>query len=128
MPVIYTSSYVIGKDHQVAVKVLRASTTDVQDPSYSERLEKVTTVFSACTYARTDVNHQLIKAEVGIWHELDHINVVKLLGTCGNFGPQVSMVLPWYANGNLHGFLQKHKSLVYSERLRLVGSYTIIFR
>jgi len=91
---------------KVAVKVLRAGCSDLNNPVVNEKLEK------------------LLKAEVGIWHELNHPNIVKLLGTCSGFGPYVSMCCPWYANGNLPSFLQKHKSLVYTERLRLIREIT----
>lgn len=40
--------------------------------------------------------------------------------TCRGFGPCVSMVCPWYANGNLSTFLSKNESLDYTDRLRLI--------
>ena len=64
---------------------------------------------------------QMLRAEIRVWHGLDHPNIVKLLGTCKGFSPYSSMILPWFANGSLSSFLQKHKSLIYGERLRLVS-------
>ncbi|KLO12803.1 kinase-like protein [Schizopora paradoxa] len=101
---IYMSEWIQPRKGRckVAVKVLRSGGSNLNNPEVHEKLEK------------------LLKTEVGIWHELNHPNVVKLLGTCNGFGPYASMVCPWYANGNLPCFIQKHKSLIYSERLRLI--------
>ncbi|THH05685.1 hypothetical protein EW145_g4625 [Phellinidium pouzarii] len=45
--------------------------------------------------------------ELRMWLRLEHENVVPLLGICKSFENElfVSMVSPWYDNGNLHDFI-----------------------
>ncbi|KAH8113353.1 kinase-like domain-containing protein, partial [Phellopilus nigrolimitatus] len=86
---------------KVAIKVLRHHAVNATDTSVSERVNK------------------MLRAEIRIWHALDHPNIIKLLGTSRGFSPYTSMILPWLANGSLPSFLKRHKSLIYPERLRL---------
>ncbi|KAL5508382.1 hypothetical protein ACEPAH_6001 [Sanghuangporus vaninii] len=87
---------------KVAIKVLRPHALNPKEKTVSERINK------------------MLRAEIRVWHGLDHPNIVKLLGTCKGFSPYSSMILPWFANGSLSSFLHKHKSLIYGERLRLI--------
>ncbi|KAL5527259.1 hypothetical protein ACEPAG_6050 [Sanghuangporus baumii] len=87
---------------KVAIKVLRPHALNPKEKTTSERINK------------------MLRAEIRVWHGLDHPNIVKLLGTCKGFSPYSSMILPWFANGSLSSFLHKHKSLIYEERLRLI--------
>ncbi|KAL5530598.1 hypothetical protein ACEPAF_6856 [Sanghuangporus sanghuang] len=87
---------------KVAIKVLRPHALNPKEKTISERINK------------------MLRAEIRVWHGLDHPNIVRLLGTCKGFSPYSSMILPWFANGSLSSFLHKHKSLIYGERLRLI--------
>ncbi|THG93546.1 hypothetical protein EW145_g8351 [Phellinidium pouzarii] len=87
---------------KVAIKVLRQHGFSIEGNGVNDRVNK------------------MLRAGIRIWHALDHPNIVKLLGTCRGFSPYASMILPWFANGSLPSFLQKHKSLIYSERLRII--------
>lgn len=58
-----------------------------------------------------------------MWLRLQHDNVVPLLGVCKDFdnGPFVSMVSPWYENGNLHDYIAAHGELSFGKRMSLVS-------
>jgi hypothetical protein len=49
---------------------------------------------------------QRLKAEINVWHNLDHPNVVQLLGISRNFGPRPALVSMWYENGHVMRYLE----------------------
>lgn len=56
-----------------------------------------------------------------MWLDLEHDNVLPLLGTTMNFGRFPAMVCPWAENGTLTSYLQDcHGRLPVLEILRLV--------
>lgn len=63
---------------------------------------------------------QALRRELGMWKRLDHINILPLLGIARDFSPSISMVSPWCENGSLAAYLQKHKGITVSDRLRLL--------
>ncbi|KAG8975619.1 hypothetical protein FRC05_005412 [Tulasnella sp. 425] len=46
-----------------------------------------------------------LKQEVTIWMKLNHRNIAPLMGF--TLFPSVTLIAPWYANGNIHGYLRK---------------------
>lgn len=68
--------------------------------------------------------------EIHVWKELNHPNILPLLGTTSDFGPYFStgMVSPWMHKGDLDNFLRRMGSnLSVSERLQIVRvSYIIL--
>ncbi|TDL29261.1 kinase-like protein [Rickenella mellea] len=87
---------------KVAIKVLRRNQMDVDDDPSLQRI------------------HKRLLSEIRVWSTLDHSNVVKMHGICDGFGPYMSIICPWYSNGTISNFLQKYKSIIYEERLRLI--------
>ncbi|KAG1865403.1 kinase-like domain-containing protein [Suillus subluteus] len=59
-----------------------------------------------------------------MWKRLVHINILPLLGIARGFSPSISMVSPWCENGSLAAYLQKHKGITVSDRLRLLQDVT----
>jgi hypothetical protein len=49
------------------------------------------------------------------------MNISPLLGIATGFSPSISMVSPWYENGSLAAYLQKHEGITMFDRLRLVS-------
>ncbi|KAI5117396.1 hypothetical protein M0805_007787 [Coniferiporia weirii] len=62
--------------------------------------------------------------ELRMWVRLEHENVVQLLGICRSFDmePFVSMVSPWYRNGNLHDYIASPRTVLkLSGRMKLLS-------
>jgi hypothetical protein len=70
--------------------------------------------------------HGIIKrlaAEIRLWKGLDHDNVLPLLGTVSDFGPQTSLVSPWLEEGRLTDYLERcERDLDLVRRLQLVST------
>jgi serine/threonine protein kinase len=65
---------------------------------------------------------QRVRRETRIWMNLDHINILPLLGTTMGFGQFPAMVSPWLENGSLTSYLERRgDTLTTMERLALVG-------
>ncbi|KAF8839138.1 kinase-like protein [Paxillus ammoniavirescens] len=63
-----------------------------------------------------------IRREIKTWLNLDHNNVLPLLGTTMNFGQFPAMVCPWLENGSLISYLERqYNNLTGVERLTLVS-------
>ncbi|KIJ13858.1 hypothetical protein PAXINDRAFT_13406 [Paxillus involutus ATCC 200175] len=65
---------------------------------------------------------QRVRREMRIWTNLDHINILPLLGTTMGFGRLPAMISPWLENGALSSYLERRgDSLTTMERLALLG-------
>ncbi|KAJ8697496.1 hypothetical protein PTI98_004299 [Pleurotus ostreatus] len=86
---------------KLAVKVIRSFTDNQCD--YMKKLDK------------------RLWREVIIWKELEHKNILPLLGVVRGFGPYVSMVCPWMAKGSLTQYLGRQGSeLSHQRRLQII--------
>jgi serine/threonine protein kinase len=56
-----------------------------------------------------------------IWGNLDHPNIVPLLGVTSDFGKSIAMVCQWMNQGTLSEYLEKEK-----ENLRLHDRLNIV--
>ncbi|KIJ09096.1 hypothetical protein PAXINDRAFT_172637 [Paxillus involutus ATCC 200175] len=83
----------------VAVKAVRTQMTDPQHLATQEKK---------------------LRHELKVWDELQHINIVELLGVVSDFGVLPSMVSPWFSNGSLSSYLSKHEAMGLSARLGLL--------
>ncbi|KDQ28664.1 hypothetical protein PLEOSDRAFT_166837 [Pleurotus ostreatus PC15] len=91
---------------KLAVKVIRSFTDNQCD--YMKKLDKAHT-------------QQRLWREVIIWKELEHKNILPLLGVVRGFGPYVSMVCPWMAKGSLTQYLGRQGSeLSHQRRLQII--------
>ncbi|KAF9231037.1 kinase-like domain-containing protein [Melanogaster broomeanus] len=64
--------------------------------------------------------------EIKVWLNLNHVNIVPLLGTTMGFGQFPAMVCPWLANGQLSSYLERQSdSLKLGERLVLLSDVTM---
>ncbi|KIJ66995.1 hypothetical protein HYDPIDRAFT_85639, partial [Hydnomerulius pinastri MD-312] len=65
---------------------------------------------------------QRFDREVGIWHQLDHKNILPLYGLVNGFGFYPAMICPWAANGALSDYLERrHQTLSMEDKFRLVS-------
>ncbi|KAG1718133.1 kinase-like domain-containing protein [Suillus paluster] len=62
----------------------------------------------------------VLRRELGIWKRLQHSNILKFMGTTGEFGPSVALVAPWIVNDTLTSFLNDNKTLTLRDRLLLL--------
>ena len=58
-----------------------------------------------------DVDNMLL--EVTKMKELDHPNVMSLIGVCLDAGSRVSIIMPFMANGSLLNYLRKERETLY---------------
>ena len=58
-----------------------------------------------------DVDNMLL--EVTKMKELDHPNVMSLIGVCRDAGSGVSIIMPFMANGSLLNYLRKERETLY---------------
>lgn len=49
---------------------------------------------------------QRLRREIKAWKQLDHENIIKVLGTVSDFGPMTSIVYPWAEFGTLTKHLE----------------------
>ncbi|KAG1723354.1 kinase-like domain-containing protein [Suillus paluster] len=62
----------------------------------------------------------VFRRELGIWKRLEHPNILKFMGTTGDFGPYVALVAPWIVNNTLTSFLKNNDTLTPRDRLLLL--------
>ncbi|KAF9225089.1 kinase-like protein [Gyrodon lividus] len=94
-----------GRVIDVAVKAIRTYSADDGD------------------YAR---DKKRFRREIRSWMNLNHINVLPLLGTTMNFGRFPAMVCPWLENGSLTSYLERRDDdLTTAERLSLLGDVAV---
>ena len=60
-------------------------------------------------YYNTEDNSALIRESVRMM-DLDHPNVLCLIGVCVDAGPAPYLVMPYMAQGSLLSYLKKHRS------------------
>ncbi|KAG2151147.1 kinase-like domain-containing protein [Suillus bovinus] len=59
--------------------------------------------------------------EIKLWLQLEHENIVPLLGVTDGFGSLPALISPWFHHGTLTGYLQrKHKMLSYNAKFALL--------
>ncbi|KAF9456384.1 kinase-like domain-containing protein, partial [Collybia nuda] len=63
-----------------------------------------------------------LRREVLVWSQLDHPNILQLLGIAYGFGPPgtYGMVSPWIDNGNLSYYLDQHRIIPISNRISML--------
>ncbi|KAG9219642.1 hypothetical protein CCMSSC00406_0006036 [Pleurotus cornucopiae] len=102
---------------KLAVKVIRSFTDNQCD--YMKKLDKV--IPSSFRKGHRLTLKQRLRREVVIWKELEHKNILPLLGIVRGFGPYVSMVCPWMAKGSLTQYLGRRGSgLCHQRRLQII--------
>ncbi|EJD05232.1 uncharacterized protein FOMMEDRAFT_154445 [Fomitiporia mediterranea MF3/22] len=99
---VWKCNWITGTQcHKVAVKVLRGKLLDIE---------------------REDKMAKRLHHEIKVWKQLEHENVVPLMGTCSDFGRYISLVCPWYENGSLFQYMKKQQDILkLVDRLKLLS-------
>ncbi|KIM73086.1 hypothetical protein PILCRDRAFT_733692 [Piloderma croceum F 1598] len=72
---------------------------------------------------RHKIMNKRLRKEILVWHELEHPNILPLLGIAYEFGRSrpMGMVCPWVDEGNLNGYLDRHRAtLILRDRFRIL--------
>ncbi|KAG6847688.1 hypothetical protein H0H93_006565 [Arthromyces matolae] len=87
------------RSRNVAVKVLRSK---IDDKELEEKMIR------------------RLRRELSIWKNLNHPNILSLLGTASDFGHYTSMVCPWMENGSVSKYLERCGDIMSpTDRLKL---------
>ncbi|KIJ64180.1 hypothetical protein HYDPIDRAFT_28624 [Hydnomerulius pinastri MD-312] len=90
-----------GKSIKVAIKAIRTYVAEESELSNKEKQ---------------------LRREIQVWLNLDHPNIVPLLGTTMNFAQLPALVCPFFENGSLTSYLERqNKKLTPGERLVILG-------
>lgn len=67
---------------------------------------------------------QRLRREIKAWKEVDHENILKVLGTVHDAGPMVSIVYPWADLGTLTKYLKVQAAeITVSRRFEIVSHF-----
>jgi serine/threonine protein kinase len=108
---------------QVAVKSMRI---EIADEVSKDRITQVRSPLPLCTtLAKTPCTtaSQILLRDYQARKQLQHENLLPLLGFSYEFGPLPAMVSPWMNNGSLTTYLGKNFTELTSERKFQIVSY-----
>lgn len=67
---------------------------------------------------------QRLVRESRVWHRLDHPNIQPYLGHCADLGPSMALISPYWKQGCVRIYLQRHPDTNKGIRMKIASKFT----